>query len=271
MSGIGIQFAIPNLLKMLGCRPGIYEEGFHGKSENAGRGPDGRAEMGLPPASPASLKRLLPLYAVVFAGFVGYSLMITVFTPMIMSNHDFAPALLAQLCFLSRILWIFPLLSNVSGRPLPSRRVAGFGVCGMGGRPHCDRQRLVTGFLAARFTTRTLTVCSAFLTGAFIIVVVAIPARGSLWVTLFLTSAALAICLPACATLLSKATSEAEQGRVMGNNQALQVGAEALSGLVGGLAAALFVELPLILLGLLAMAAALLMKFGVKKVTAETP
>src|ERR1700744_5740129 len=36
----------------------------------------------------ASLKPLLPLYAVVFAGFVGYSLMITVFTPMIMSNHD---------------------------------------------------------------------------------------------------------------------------------------------------------------------------------------
>jgi len=49
---------------------------------------------------------------------------------------------------------------------------------------------------------------------------------------------------------------------VMGNNQALQVGAEALSGVVGGLAAALFVELPLILLGLLAMTAALLLKFS---------
>jgi hypothetical protein len=51
----------------------------------------------------------------------------------------------------------------------------------------------------------------------------------------------------------------------MGNNQALQVGAEALSGLVGGLAAALFVELPLILLGVLAMTAALLMKFEVSQ------
>jgi hypothetical protein len=48
----------------------------------------------------------------------------------------------------------------------------------------------------------------------------------------------------------------------MGNNQALQVGAEALSGLVGGLAAALFLALPLILLGLFAMTAALLLKFG---------
>jgi len=55
------------------------------KNVDEGRGPGGRAEMGL---SPLSLKRLLPLYAVVFAGFVGYSLMITVFTPMIMSNHD---------------------------------------------------------------------------------------------------------------------------------------------------------------------------------------
>jgi DHA1 family tetracycline resistance protein-like MFS transporter len=118
----------------------------------------------------------------------------------------------------------------------------------------------LTGFLAARFSTRALTMCSAFLTGAFMIAVVAIRTQRSLWATLFLTSAALAICLPACATLLSKATSEAEQGRVMGKNQALQVGAEALSGLVGGLAAALFVELPLILLGILAMTAALLLK-----------
>jgi MFS family permease len=123
----------------------------------------------------------------------------------------------------------------------------------------------LTGFLAARFTTKTLTMWSAFLTGAFMIVVVAIHSRQSLWITLFLTSAALAICLPACATLLSKATNEAEQGRVMGNNQALQVGAEAMSGLVGGLAAALFVELPLILSGLLAMVAALLLKFKVSQ------
>src|SRR6202161_2772353 len=125
----------------------------------------------------------------------------------------------------------------------------------------------LTGFLAARFRTKTLTVWSAFLIGAFMIVVVAIHPRQSLWVTLFLTSAALAICLPACAAVLSKGTSEAEQGRVMGNNQALQVGAEALSGLVGGLAAALFVPLPLILLGLVAMTAALLLKFGASQQT----
>src|SRR5580692_567802 len=446
--------AILNPLEMLDCRPGICEEGFMARAKNAGRGPDGQAEVELPLASPASLKRLLPLYAVVFAGFVGYSLMITVFTPMIMSNHDlllpagepasrrvillgillclyplgqFAgspvlgalsdrfgrkPILVISLCFTTgcyaligtalylRSFALLALASLLAGLaeanvvaaqsaiadvitpeernrffgyiylsaslayivgPLvggkladpdlvswfsdatpfwaamivlaitttatalffretnpPARRHAvsfsqaftnlrgvisnhrlrrlywlnfvfylaifGFFRCypmylvdrfhlGVSqvsefvawvGIPIVIANAWLTGFLAARFSTRTLTVWSAFLTGAFMIVVVAIHPRQSLWVTLFLTSAALAICLPACATLLSKATSEEQQGRVMGNNQALQVGAEALSGLVGGLAAAFFVELPLILLGLLAMTAALMLRFGAR-------
>jgi MFS family permease len=123
----------------------------------------------------------------------------------------------------------------------------------------------LTGFLALRFTTRILTIVSALLTGVFMIGVVLLPSPGSLWVTLFLTSAALAICLPSCATLLSRAASGAEQGRVMGNNQAMQVGAEALSGLVGGMTAAVFTKLPLILLGALAMMASLVMSFVVRR------
>jgi hypothetical protein len=46
----------------------------------------------------------------------------------------------------------------------------------------------------------------------------------------------------------------------MGNNQALQVGAEALSGIVGGLLAAVFVKLSLIVLGAVAIVAALLLR-----------
>jgi DHA1 family tetracycline resistance protein-like MFS transporter len=67
--------------------------------------------------------------------------------------------------------------------------------------------------------------------------------------TLGLTALALAVCLPSCATLLSLSVDDAAQGRVMGNNQSLQVGAEALAGVVGGLTAAAFVALPFVVFG----------------------
>ncbi len=118
----------------------------------------------------------------------------------------------------------------------------------------------LTSFLSSRFTIRTLTIWSGMLTGVLTIVVVIPRPMAALWVTLFFTSAALAICLPCCATLLSNAAGNEDQGRVMGNNQALQVGAEALSGLVGGLLAAIFVKLSLIVLGAVAILAALLLK-----------
>jgi len=114
----------------------------------------------------------------------------------------------------------------------------------------------LTGYLAKHFMTRSLTFWSGLLTGIFMIVVVVPPNRGALWVTLFLTSLALAICLPSCATMLSTSVGEADQGRVMGNNQALQVGAESLSGLLGGLLAAIMVKLSLVVLGAVAIAAA---------------
>ena len=117
----------------------------------------------------------------------------------------------------------------------------------------------LTSFLSKRVAIKTLAVWSGLLTGAFCVVVVVPHPMRALWVTLFLTSAALALCLPSCATLLSNAAGTTDQGRVMGNNQALQVGAEALSGVVGGLLAAVFVKLSLIVLGAVAILAALLL------------
>jgi DHA1 family tetracycline resistance protein-like MFS transporter len=91
----------------------------------------------------------------------------------------------------------------------------------------------LTGFLARRFASRTLTMASAARTGVSMMVIVLPAEPKALWLTLFLTSLALAVCLPASATTLSLAAGVEEQGRAMGNNQALQVGAEALSGPVG--------------------------------------
>jgi len=117
----------------------------------------------------------------------------------------------------------------------------------------------LTGALARHFSAPTMTLWSGLLTGVFMIVVVIPHPLNAAWLTLFATSMALALCLPACATMLSLSASEGEQGRVMGNNQALQMGAEALSALVGGLLAAVVVKLSLIVLGGVAIVAGFLL------------
>jgi DHA1 family tetracycline resistance protein-like MFS transporter len=67
------------------------------------------------------VKSLLPLYAVVFAGFVGYSLMITVFTPMIMSNHDLLlradEPMSRRVILLGALLCLYP-LGQFAGSPV---------------------------------------------------------------------------------------------------------------------------------------------------------
>ena len=72
--------------------------------------------------------------------------------------------------------------------------------------------------------------------------------------------------------VLSTAANQDDQGKVMGNNQALQVGAEALSGILGGMLAAVMVKLSLIVLAVIAILAALLLKFRSKEnAVNETP
>jgi len=114
----------------------------------------------------------------------------------------------------------------------------------------------LTDFLTKRVTIRQIVIASAVLTGAFMMMIAVPREVDSLWVTLFLTGLALAVCLPACATMISVAVSSSEQGEAMGNNQSVQVGAEGLSGLLGGLLAAIDTSMPLIVLGAVAIGAA---------------
>jgi MFS family permease len=117
----------------------------------------------------------------------------------------------------------------------------------------------ITGYLASRFSARTITIYSTLLFGILMSVIV-VPAREeALWVTLFIAGLALAVALPACASMLSLMVSADEQGGVLGNNQSLQVGAEALSGLAAGLLAAVAFRLPLIALAGVAVLAALIL------------
>ena len=117
----------------------------------------------------------------------------------------------------------------------------------------------LTDFVARRVTSERIVVVSGALTGVFMIAVTVPPQVDALWITLFLTGLALAICLPACASMISNAASPSEQGQVMGSNQALQVGAEALSGGFGGLLAAIVVPLPMIVFALFGIFAAALL------------
>jgi MFS family permease len=90
--------------------------------------------------------------------------------------------------------------------------------------------------------------------------VIVIPrSTAALWFTLGATALALAICLPSFAAMLSLAARDQEQGRAMGNNQSMQVGAESLSGLVGGALAAIVITLPLLVFAGAAVAGSLLL------------
>ena len=114
----------------------------------------------------------------------------------------------------------------------------------------------VTGWLAARLETARLALAAALATAVFVASVVAVPDPAGLWPVLFLAGGAIALLLPACAMLLSERAGPDEQGAVMGGNQALQVGAEALSGALAGVLAALSPALPLPVLGAFALVAA---------------
>jgi DHA1 family tetracycline resistance protein-like MFS transporter len=104
----------------------------------------------------------------------------------------------------------------------------------------------LVGALSRRARPRTLVLFSSLATGVLMALIVVPSSRISLWFTLGPTALALAVCLPSCAAMLSLAADDSEQGRAMGNNQSMQVGAEAVSGMVGGALAATLIRLPLL-------------------------
>jgi MFS family permease len=104
----------------------------------------------------------------------------------------------------------------------------------------------LVGALSRRAGPRTMVLYSALAMGVLMAIIVIPTSTTALWFTLGSTALALAICLPSCAAMLSLAADDQEQGRAMGNNQSMQVGAESLSGLAGGALAAVEIELPLL-------------------------
>ena len=106
--------------------------------------------------------------------------------------------------------------------------------------------------LSRRFSYRTLAIVSGFAMGVLMVVVVAPSQEWMLWITLFVATIPVALSMTSIAAMISSSVGAQRQGRVMGNNQAIQVGAEGLSGLLGGLVAAIAIWLPMVVLGAIA-------------------
>jgi DHA1 family tetracycline resistance protein-like MFS transporter len=126
------------------------------------------------------------------------------------------------------------------------------------------------GVVSRRWTPRQMAVRFGAALAVFLALVVVPSAEDALWITLFACALALALCLPAMAAMISAATAPAEQGRYLGANQSLQVGAEGLSGLAGGGLAAVSTALPLPVMGALALGGAgLLAAPGARRAAGE--
>jgi DHA1 family tetracycline resistance protein-like MFS transporter len=117
----------------------------------------------------------------------------------------------------------------------------------------------LVGWLARRLTPRQTAARTAPVLAVALAAIVIPHVQGALWVTLGVTGLAAAICLPAAAAIVSAAVPPDQQGSALGSNQSLQVGAEAITGLAGGLLAALSIRLPLDTVAVLALLAAALL------------
>lgn len=120
----------------------------------------------------------------------------------------------------------------------------------------------LTGWLAKMHTARTITMYSSALLGVFSLIMIIPQPAHMQYLSLFLPGLALAVALPASATMISLAVGESRQGRALGNNLSLEVGAEVLSGLAAGFLAAYFIQLPMYGIALVAVLAAVILLFS---------
>lgn len=105
--------------------------------------------------------------------------------------------------------------------------------------------------LAKRFSTQRLLSGLALVSAVLIILIVVPPPFYWIWLTFGISVIPAVMALPTCTTWLSEHAPAKMQGQVLGNNQALLVLAEAASAAIGGLIAAIWIPLPVILLGVI--------------------
>jgi len=103
----------------------------------------------------------------------------------------------------------------------------------------------LTGYLAKLHSPRVIAIYVTLLFGVFNLFVILPQSEWMLYISLFLPGLALAVALPVSASMISLTAGEDAQGRALGNNLSIEVGAEVLSGLAAGFLAAYFIKLPM--------------------------
>lgn len=114
--------------------------------------------------------------------------------------------------------------------------------------------------LTKHFSLKQITVSSSLIGGILILAIV-IPKSDilSAWVLSAVAFLVLMWAISGCGTYLSTLVSSERQGRVLGNNLAIQVGAESIGAAVGGFLAALLVPLPILTFGVASILGGLLL------------
>jgi DHA1 family tetracycline resistance protein-like MFS transporter len=114
--------------------------------------------------------------------------------------------------------------------------------------------------LTKHFSLKAITVWSAVIGGILILAI--IISKSDIFSIWFLSALAFFILMWAisgCGTYLSTLVSAERQGRVLGNNLAIQVGAESLGAAIGGFLAAILIPLPILTYGVVTILGGLLL------------
>lgn len=116
-----------------------------------------------------------------------------------------------------------------------------------------------TPLLSSLHRPKRLTLIFAILMGLAMISIVLFRPFYSVWITLAITTFALAITKTFSVAMISFLADKENQGAVMGNNQSLVSGAQAISAFAGGIIAIMAAFLPLVIFGLLSILAGILL------------
>jgi len=119
--------------------------------------------------------------------------------------------------------------------------------------------------LSKRFSLRTITIWTSIIGGIMILIIVIPKSEYSIWFTSIPAFFILVWAISACGAYISNLANQERQGRVLGNNLALQVGAESIGAAIGGFLAAIFVPLPILVYGVVTILGGLLL------ITYKTP